>query len=188
MRNDIITDRLTLTTLAKADGACVAQLANDLDVARMLTRMPHPYALSDFDGWQGRTETGRAAGTDFVWAIRLKTGPLVGCIGLHQNANHLDLVEGAYEIGYWLGRPFWGQGYATEAAGAVIAAFEADMGCQPLVAGYFIENPRSGHVLEKLGFQKAGAPSPLFSVARQSDVLSQGVVRPATGSSERPTP
>ncbi len=69
---------------------------------------------------------------------------------------YLSDGEGSAEIGYWLGRPYWGQGFATEAAGALIAyAFRNDA-CERLTCGHFLDNPASARVIEKLGFVLVG--------------------------------
>ena len=62
----------------------------------------------------------------------------------------------APEIGYWLGVPFWGQGYATEAVRAVIDHAFGDLGYDVLVGGARVSNPASRRVLEKCGFQWTG--------------------------------
>jgi len=82
-----------------------------------------------------------------------------GC-GLHK------LESGAFEFGYWLGKPFWGQGFATEAVSRLIAFAFMELELGSLIAGYFHDNPASGHVLEKLGCVPNGTG--------QRDCLSRG--------------
>ncbi len=77
---------------------------------------------------------------------------------------------------------YWGLGYATEAGRALLAAFDADLGLQDLVSGHFTENPRSGHVLEKLGFHYVGQESLLFCVARGLQVPHRSMLRAARDS------
>ena len=70
-------------------------------------------------------------------------------------------------MGYWIGRPYWGQGYATEAAAGAVGWAGADAGASGwVVAGHFADNPASGRVLEKAGFLYTGVVAPQFSKAR----------------------
>jgi RimJ/RimL family protein N-acetyltransferase len=115
----------------------------DYDVARMTARVPHPYGESDAEAFV-------AAGAPNRFVIQHKRGDVfLGMAGLH-------LDEGR-EFGYWLGKPFWGQGYATEAAARLVRyAFEA-LDLDALHAGWFYDNPASGHVLAKLGARHNGS-------------------------------
>ena len=95
------------------------------------------------------TAHGWRNGTDFVFAILCKTPPAyLGICGVHPQRN--------WECGYWLGKPFWGQGYATEAAGRLVAHAFEDLGADCLSACWYCDNPASGRVLEKLGFRPSG--------------------------------
>ena len=78
--------------------------------------------------------------------------------------------SGRFEIGYWLGRPFWGDGLATEAARAFTEEARA---LGPLEACHFVDNPASGRVLEKVGFAYTGEVEEHFSLARGLKVLSR---------------
>ena len=69
-------------------------------------------------------------------------------------------------MGYWIGRPYWGQGYATEAATAALAWAGAGWGKRLVVSGHFADNPASGRVLEKAGFLYTGVVEPRHSKAR----------------------
>jgi RimJ/RimL family protein N-acetyltransferase len=66
------------------------------------------------------------------------------------------VADDVWEFGYWYGRAYWRQGYATEAASAVMRHTFDDMGAQALTAGWFVDNPASGRVLQKLGFVPTG--------------------------------
>ncbi len=79
---------------------------------------------------------------------RAHDAALVGCIGI-------DLTEGEVELGYWIARPFWGQGFATEAGGAALEVAQM-LGHRRIVASHFLDNPASGKVLKKLGFEPTG--------------------------------
>ena len=88
---------------------------------------------------------------------------LVGAIGIH------DTPEGEVELGYWIARPYWNQGFATEAGRAVIGFACNSLRLRRLVAGHFIDNPASRRVLRKLGFRPAGAVRSRFSAGRGAE-------------------
>ena len=93
--------------------------------------------------------------------LRKDEGPeLVGSIGFGRDPN--DQLE----FGYWIARPHWGRGYATEAGRAVIAAARDTLRIPRLNAGHFLDNPASGRVLQKLGFGPTGQIVPRFSRGR----------------------
>lgn len=117
-------------------------LAGDYDVACMTGTLPHPYSEQQAAEWIGSVLAGEEG---VVFAIE-RNGELIGCTG------YRPFSKQHAEIGYWIGKPYWGQGYATEAVAAVIAhAFEID-GFAYLVVGHFTDNPASKRVIEKLGF------------------------------------
>ena len=149
----IETDRLVLTTPTLAHVPDMAVLANSRAIYQVLARLPHPYAESD-----GRffVETIARGASEFAWSI-LRDGHFIGVISLIG----IDGNNGpAPEIGYWLGEPFWGQGYATEAALAVVAAARA-AGLPMLRATALTSNTGSRRVLAKAGFiETHEGPSP----------------------------
>ncbi|MEI9997047.1 MAG: GNAT family N-acetyltransferase [Rhizomicrobium sp.] len=139
------TDRLLLRRPERRDIPALVPLANNYEVAKNLSKLPHPYTAQDGEDFVAHAEEKRAAGTDFNFAITRKPdGVFMGGIGLH-------LKDGAFEFGYWLGQPYWRQGYATEAAQRLVAFAFEDLKAESVWAGWFHDNPRSGHVLAKLG-------------------------------------
>jgi len=133
---------------------------SDFDVARMTSRVPHPYTEEHAEEFLALPPDGR-----HVFAVeRKQDGLFLGMTGLHPDG------DGGHEFGYWLGKPFWGAGYATEAAGRLVRyAFEA-LGLETVHAGWFADNPASGHVLAKLGGRHNGSKMRL-SRARDAEVL-----------------
>lgn len=140
------TERLVLRAPQLEDAKAVAALANDRRIAENTRRIPHPYRESDAEDFI----TGvNIAGGDRVFLITLDGEPIGGC--------GLSLIDGpAPELGYWLGVPYWGQGYATEAVRAVIDHAFLDLDHEALQAGARVTNPASRRVLEKCGFQWTG--------------------------------
>ena len=72
-------------------------------------------------------------------------------------------------MGYWIGRPYWGRGYATEACTALVDIARA-LGLGSLEGSHFVDNPASARVLEKLGFVPLGIIAPRMSCARGTEV------------------
>ena len=141
------TDRLILHAPCAEDAHALAMLINDRRIAENTARIPHPYAVADaetFIAGAGKTP-GR---TSFL--ITLADRTLVGGCGVGR-------LDGPVpELGYWIGVQYWGRGYATEAARALIDHAFADLGYEELHAGARVSNPASRRVLEKCGFQWTG--------------------------------
>jgi RimJ/RimL family protein N-acetyltransferase len=140
------TERLVLRAPRLEDAKTVAALANDRRIAENTARIPHPYKLADAKDWIS-TASLRAEEPTFL--ITLASGAIIGACGL-------DLRDGAPEIGYWLGVPHWGKGYATEAVRALIDHAFTDLDHEALNAGARVTNPASRRLLEKCGFQWTG--------------------------------
>jgi RimJ/RimL family protein N-acetyltransferase len=170
----IETERLMVRRPQPADMPGMIPLISDFDVAKMTASIPHPYAPEMADAWLARSANGDRSGHHFMLAaIEKATGAYVGTIGLHYTDGHPgpqpDSWVESWELGYWIGKPYWGRGLATEGAGAVIAAFSRAWPDRHIAARYFTENPQSGRVLEKIGFYDTGIESPGVSIARGSD-------------------
>ncbi len=148
----IRTERLLLRWFEPGDAMDVRRLAGDRAIAANTTHIPHPYEAGMAEEWIGSHAARRARGDAVVFAIELvEGGELIGAIGLE-----LALSHRRAEIGYWIGRPFWGQGYATEAASAVTRYAFEELDLNRIHAGHFPRNPASGRVLEKIGMRPEG--------------------------------
>ena len=106
---EIETERLRLRPLRMSDAGRVARFAGDPGVARMILRAPTPYLECAAEGWIMTLNARAPLGADFVFAADVEGEGLVGVIGAHKRGDE------SFEVGYWFGRPYWGQGYATEA-------------------------------------------------------------------------
>jgi RimJ/RimL family protein N-acetyltransferase len=155
----IAADRLTLRPLTCADAWRVADLANDYEVAQMVTRLPHPYELRDAEQFIARMRTADPR-AERAFGLEHKSFGLIGVMGFHRPEDRLT------EMGYWLGRTFWGCGLATEAARAALAWAFGEWGKRAVMASHFIDNPASGRVLAKAGFLYTGEVRELRSLAR----------------------
>src|SRR3954463_16076716 len=125
------TARLVLRPATLADAKPIARLIDDRRIAEMLTRVPHPYTLADAEDFLA---TVNRAGGETVFAVT-RDSTVLGVCGIAQRAGQPP------EIGYWLGLPFWGNGYATEATRAVIDHAFGDLGYEALVSGARVSNP-----------------------------------------------
>jgi ribosomal-protein-alanine N-acetyltransferase len=136
-------ERLILRPPRPCDIQSMTVWLSDFDVAKMTSRVPYPYN-------EGDAETFLALGAEYRFVIQRKSdGVFLGMTGLN--------AEEGYEFGYWLGKPFWGFGFATEAAHRLVSfAFEA-LNLETVHAGWFYDNPASGHVLAKLGARHNGS-------------------------------
>lgn len=148
----IDTARLRLRPFTLDDAAEVQRYAGDFDVARMTTSIPFPYEDGMAEQWIGTHKTALASGSELVWAIEhVEDERLVGAIGVT-----LDQELLAGEVGYWVGKPYWNQGYATEATMAIVVFGFEELGLHRLYARHFTDNPASGRVMEKAGMQYEG--------------------------------
>ncbi|MEJ2432612.1 MAG: GNAT family N-acetyltransferase [Pseudolabrys sp.] len=140
------TKRLALRAPRLEDAKTVTRLANDRRIAENTARIPHPYKISDAQGFIGGANK---ADGEAAFLITLRDKTVIGACGLM-------VQEETPELGYWLGVPYWGKGYATEALHAVIDYAFTDLGHEALQAGARVTNPASRRVLEKCGFQWTG--------------------------------
>ena len=156
------TERLLLRPGWAEDAPALAKAIADEMIVRNLAVVPWPYSLRDAEAFL-------AAPRDPVLPSMLifeRTDGeplLVGSCGLGRRPS------GNVELGYWIARPFWGRGFATEAGLALVDIARA-LGIARLEASHFIDNPASGRVLEKLGFQATGIIAPRLSCARGTEV------------------
>ena len=135
-------------------------LIDDEDVIRNLARAPWPYTAADAKVF-ARGEHERLLPNFFITLPGAAGARLIGSVGLTRDS-------GDIELGYWIGRPYWGQGYATEAARTVMSLARS-LGHPRLVAHHFVDNPASGRVLRKLGFRPTGVVRDRFSLGRGGD-------------------
>ena len=140
------TKRLALRAPRLEDAKTVAALANDRRIAEKTARIPHPYQTADAEGF---ITGANKAGGEAVFLITLRDQTVIGACGIVTQ-------DQAPQLGYWLGVPYWGKGYATETLHAVIDYAFTDLEHAALQAGARVTNPASRRVLEKCGFQWTG--------------------------------
>jgi [ribosomal protein S5]-alanine N-acetyltransferase len=154
------TERLLLRPFVRTDAAEFARLAGDWAVASMTSDIPYPFSPAQAEGWL------KPARGEVRFAVE-RQGKLIGGVGYYRRAS------GAAELGFWLGRPFWGSGYATEAGRAVVSYGFAHRRVPGFSSSRFVDNAASARVLEKLGFEPVGRGT-IACAARGRDVETVG--------------
>lgn len=159
----IRSERLFLRPGWAEDWQELYDLFRDEGIVRNLASAPWPYNPEHARDFAARMEAN--ALPSFFVTLPTQTGSaLIGGAGLHRVGQEI-------ELGYWIARAYWGQGYATEAVEAVLSVARA-LGHRRIVASHFHDNPASGRVLEKAGFSRTGRSSSRFSKGRGEDVAS----------------
>lgn len=138
----------TLRRLVAGDVPRIAGLIGDWEVVRWLSAPPYPYAPSDAEAFIASNSLAEAAGDSRTRAISVE-GAFVGMVGVDRRSLGMNL-------GYWLGRPYWGRGIMSQAAQRLIADFFANSSEDVLNSGYFSGNEASAAIQRKLGFIVTG--------------------------------
>ena len=156
------TPRLLLRPGFPEDAPALAVAIADEGIARNLATMPWPYRVRDAEAFLAGP---RDPVLPALLMFERTAGPpqLVGACGLGRRPS------GAVELGYWIARGQWGRGLASEACVALIEIART-LGLARLEAAHFLDNPASGRVLEKLGFEPSGVVAPRLSCARGEDM------------------
>jgi len=179
------TERLILRAISMDDAAVINELLADKEIAANTELIPFPYKIEMAEEWiepqQKTWQEGRAA----VFAICLPTtsgqGTLIGVVGLEINSAH----ERA-ELGYWVGKQYWGNGYCTEAAAALIEYGFEQLGLHRILAYHMLRNPASGRVMQKLGMTHEGVlKQHVKKWGKFEDMALFGILRPSTGVPQR---
>ena len=162
---------VVLRPFENADAPAVCDYCSDWELARTTAVIPHPYLPGMAEAFIAAAARERDAEGNLCYAITAATdGRLVGAIELRPDDDD--------SLGYWVGRPHWGRGYATAAARALVACAFSQLGRERVGARHLAANPASGRVLEKCGFtlarretqpHRGGAPEPfcIWSLDRE---------------------
>ncbi|WP_373974174.1 GNAT family N-acetyltransferase [Chitinibacter sp. SCUT-21] len=159
------TERLTLRALQDTDAPYLAELGGEWAVAGNTGRIPHPYTAAMAAEFIAACRDNQLAQREFIFAICANDVPhLLGCVGLSFEG---DVAE----LGYWLGQPYWGQGFASEAARAVVQFAFQQLKMRRLTSDHLLRNPASGRVLAKLGFEFVGPRLVIWRDGQTCDLL-----------------
>ena len=156
------TPRLLLRPGFPEDAPALASAIADEAIARNLANVPWPYRTRDAEAYLASP---RHPGLPscLIFEVGSSAPRLAGACGLGRRPS------GAVELGYWIARPFWSRGFATEACEALLEMARA-LGLDRIEGSHFLDNPASGRVLEKLGFEPTGIVAPRLSCARDAEV------------------
>jgi RimJ/RimL family protein N-acetyltransferase len=151
MDKHITTDRLLLRPVAPRDAEAITALADNYKVAVMLARLPYPYRIEharDFIAWAKNQPADEA-----IFGLHLNDAAetFIGICSCERRDE-----SGVPELGYWLGEPYWGKGYMSEAVKVVVAQAFAVAGHASLISGCRLQNLASRRILEKVGFEYIG--------------------------------
>lgn len=150
--HELKTARLLLRPLEQTDIPAIVRLAGAREIASMTANIPHPYTEQDARDFLARASEEFRAGRSVSFAICVSPArELCGGMGLNITPAHRHA-----ELGYWIGVPFWRNGYATEAARAVAAFGFETLALHRIYAFHFAGNAASGRVLEKIGMSREG--------------------------------
>lgn len=156
------TSRLLMRPGWPEDAPALARTIADETIVRNLANAPWPYGLAEARAFLARPQD--PVLPNLLLFERTAGAPeLVGACGL------IRKPSGTVVLGYWIARAHWGRGFATE-AGRQMIEIARTIGLERLDASYFVDNPASGRVLEKLGFAPTGLRAPSYSCARGRDV------------------
>lgn len=156
------TPRLLLRPGFPEDAPALAAAMSDKAIARNLAVVPWPYTLRDAEAFLASPRD-PVLPSLLIFERGAGAPRLAGACGLGRRPS------GAVELGYWIARPFWGRGLATEACTALVDIART-LGLGSLEGSHFLDNPASARVLEKLGFEPLGIIAPRMSCARGKDV------------------
>lgn len=149
---ELRTARLLLRSIEREDVPTLVRLAGAREVAATTLQIPYPYSENDAVMFLAKAGEDFLAGRSVIFAISIPPArELCGAVGLNIAPAHQHA-----ELGYWIGVPFWGRGYVTEAAGAVVAFGFHNLGLRRIFAHHFAGNTASQRILEKIGMRHEG--------------------------------
>ena len=143
----LLSPRLVMRAPHEDDIDALAHLANNANIANMVARMPHPYTVADAADFVRRTRAG-AIGKCVYAITKADNGAFLGCCGIEPHEDGRTV-----ELGYWLGEPYWNQGYATEAAHTLVDMVFRTRDIEQIDARCRVMNIPSRRVIQKCGFQ-----------------------------------
>jgi [ribosomal protein S5]-alanine N-acetyltransferase len=168
------TPRLILSLFSFDDAPEVQRLAGDFAIADTTATIPHPYPDGAAESWIASSDSRWLVKQTLALAIRSKEdGALLGAISLFN-----ILPEHRAELGYWIGKPFWGKGYASEAGHAILAFGFTELKLKRIHGEYLARNPASGRVMDKLGLKQEGVlRQHAIKWGKLEDMVCRGILR-----------
>jgi ribosomal-protein-alanine N-acetyltransferase len=149
---ELRTPHLLLRSIDRSDIPAIVRLAGVREIAATTISIPHPYTEADAQSFLAHADECFRAGRSVSFAVTISPGgELCGAVGLA-----IASAQERGELGYWIGVPYWGQGFATEAASAVMAFGFETLRLHKIYASHFAGNTASQRVLEKIGMRHEG--------------------------------
>ena len=173
-RLNLETKRILLRPFELSDGPRVKKLAEDKAIADTTLNVPHPYKDGMAEEWILTHQPKFENEEEVTCAIILKPiQELIGAIGLT-----IDKRFNRAELGYWVGKEYWNQGYCTEASKVILKYGFYELGLHRIIATHIIRNPASGKVMEKIGMKKEGIlREHVIKWDKYEDVVSYGILK-----------
>ncbi|MDF1511139.1 GNAT family N-acetyltransferase [Robertmurraya sp. DFI.2.37] len=168
------TERLLLRLFTEADAEQVQFLCDNINIYKSTLNLPFPYSLQCALSWIANHEQNYTEDKLYEFAITdKKNGELYGAIALSNQRLHRN-----GEIAYWIGEPFWGNGYATEAAQAMLDFAFEEKNYHRVYARYFKSNPASGKIMKKCGMVYEGTlKDHVYKTDRYEDLIYYGIIK-----------
>ncbi len=169
------TKRLLLKMPSLELASDLTKLLQDRDISKNLSKVPYPYRLEDAQNFiKSSQENFFKENGEQEFGIFLKeNGKIIGMSGLDISTRHNHAT-----LGYWLGKAYWGEGYATEVAQRMVAYGFDELKVHRIACAHFHTNPASGKVMQKAGFSYEGRRRGHFKCGSEYlDILDYGILR-----------
>ncbi|MDR6552609.1 GNAT family N-acetyltransferase [Paenibacillus qinlingensis] len=168
------THRLSLRLFKQSDAKMVQVLAGNVEVAGTTLSIPHPYPDGVAEAWIENTLRSLEKGDIYTFAlVKKENDSLIGCMSLGVSKNHKRA-----ELAYWIGQPFWGQGFATEAANRIVKFGFEELELNRIFAAAMTKNPGSYKVMNKIGMKEEGTfPQHVLKWGVHEDLVFYGMVK-----------
>ena len=155
---EIHTDRLILRkAISKQDKISLVSQIGDWEVVKWLANVPYPYTYNDCEDYFLISDSNQYA-LNIFWDNKL-----IGGVSLTLDGDNY------YDLGYWIGKDYWGKGYATESSKKLLEYVLDKLDLPKIKSGYFVGNSASGNVLKKLGFKEVGVEK-RYSVSNKKEM------------------
>jgi len=173
-RKNIETSRLILRPFELSDTQNIQKMAGDYAIADTTLNVPYPYKNGMAEEWISTHQSKFEAGEQIIYAITLKSNHnLIGAIGLTVNKRF-----NRAELGYWVGKKYWNNGYCTEASKAIIEFAFINFNYHKIEATHIKRNPASGKVMNKIGMTLEGTfKEHVIKWDKYEDVKSYGILK-----------
>ena len=170
LMKEIRTERLLIKTPEISDKFELTQLINDKDVIKWLSDIPFPYTLNHAEEFIERSQQEALKQESYNFMI-FHNGKMMGGIGLR------DLYNKSCQVGYWLGKQYWGNGFATEALKSILDFGFGQLNLEKIYAAYKIGNEGSIRVLTKCGFEYSRKKYEYDSELNEEALLTEVILR-----------